>query len=528
MSNSWTLARTFAVRAQEHPRRTMLVADGRSLTYAQVDAKSAALAAALAELGIEEGDRVAIVMPNWPEWIITLIAAARLGATVVPLNPRLSYHELKYQLRHAEVSAVFALERHRGVDYLQIFEDIVTELPDLLYLVTVGDEDLWYDDRIFQFEDLLSSGEGREMAIPDSVDDDSDLAILYTSGTMGKPKGVRLSHRTVVETAVRTGEALEIDPSDRVFVAVPLFTIFGFSIAVGTIAAGATLVLQETFEPEGAVELLEREDVTVIHGVPTMYHLLMRAPGFDPERFPHLRTGVVAGGSVPEDLVRRIRRWCDVQVAYGLTETGPTVTITSFGDPEEKRLTTVGRPIPGVEIKAVDFVTGALHGPEAVGEIAVKGPNVMQGYARMPAETARSFSPEGFFLTGDLGIIDEEGYLRIVGRTRETIVRGGYQIYPREIENMLRAHPAVDDVCVIGVPHDIMGELVCACVVPVEGAVITGGELKEFARDTMADYKLPDLVRFLDAFPMTGSGKVKRRELERMMALEYPAMIGSS
>jgi fatty-acyl-CoA synthase len=237
---------------------------------------------------------------------------------------------------------------------------------------------------------------------------------------------------------------------------------------------------------------------------------------------------VVAGGSVPEDLVRRIRRWCDVQVAYGLTETGPTVTIPRCGDPEEKRLTTVGRPIPGVEIKAVDFVTGALHGPEAVGEIAVKGPNVMQGYARMPAETARSFSPEGFFLTGDLGIIDEEGYLRIVGRTRETIVRGGYQIYPREIENMLRAHPAVDDVCVIGVPHDIMGELVCACVVPVEGAVITGGELKEFARDTMADYKLPDLVRFLDAFPMTGSGKVKRRELERMMALEYPAMIGSS
>ena len=528
MANSWTLACTFAARAREHPKRALLVAGGRTLTYAQADAKSAALAAALAELGIEAGDRVAIVMPNWPEWIIALLASARLGATVVPLNPRLSYHELKYQLRHAEVSAVFAAERHRGVDYLQIFEDIITELPDLLYLVTVGEEDLWYDDRIFQFEDLVSSGEGREIAVPPAVDDDSDLAMLYTSGTMGKPKGVRLSNRTVVETAVRTGEALEMDPSDRVFVALPLFTIFGLSIAVGSLAAGATLVLQDTFEPAGAVELLMREEVTVMHGVPTMYHLIMRAPGFDPTRFPHLRTGIVAGGSVTEDLVRRIRRWCNVQVAYGLTETGPTVTITSFGDPEEKRLTTVGRPIPGVEIKAVDFVTGALHGPEAVGEIAVKGPNVMQGYARMPTETARSFSPEGFFLTGDLGIIDEEGYLRIVGRTRETIVRGGYQIYPREVENLLRAHPAVDDACVIGVPHDIMGELVCACVVPVEGAVITGGELKEFARDTMADYKLPDLVRFLDAFPMTGSGKVKRRELERMMALEYTAMIGSS
>lgn len=184
--------------------------------------------------------------------------------------------------------------------------------------------------------------------------------------------------------------------------------------------------------------------------------------------------------------------------------------------------------LSGVEIKAVDFVTGALHGPEAVGEIAVRGPNVMQGYARMPAETARSFSPEGFFLTGDLGIIDEDGYLRIVGRTKETIVRGGYQIYPREVEDLLRAHPAVDDVCVIGVPHDVMGELVCACVVPVEGAVITGDELKDFARDTMADYKLPDLVRFFDTFPMTGSGKVKRRELERTVSLEYTATIGSS
>lgn len=528
MSTSWTLARTFAARAEEHPDRGMLAAGGRTWSYGQVDAKSSALAAALSELGIEADDRIAIVMPNWPEWVITLLAAAKLGATVVPLNARLSYHELKYQLRHAEVSVVFAAQRHGGIDYLQIFEDIIAELPDLLYLVTVGDEELWYDDRIFRFEDLLSSGEGRAIPLAGDVDDDTDLALLYTSGTMGKPKGVRLSHCTIVETAVRTGEALEIDPDDRVLVSVPLFTIFGFSIVVGALVAGATVVLQDTFDPLRAIELLKREKVTVMHGVPTIYHLIMRAPGFDPAAFPHLRTGVVAGGPVPEDLVRRIRRWCDVQVAYGLTETGPTVTITRFTDPEDKRLTTVGRPLPGVEIKAVDFVTGALHGPEAVGEIAVRGPNVMQGYARMPAETARSFSPEGFFLTGDLGIIDEEGYLRIVGRTRETIVRGGFQIYPREVEDLLRAHPAVDDVCVIGVPHDVMGELVCACVVPVEGAVITGDELKLFARDTMADYKLPDLVRFFDAFPMTGSGKVKRRELERMVSLDHTATIGSS
>ncbi len=523
MSNSWTLARTFGARVGEHPRRVLLQAGGRSLTYGQVEHQAAAMAAALSELGIEPGDRIGIVMPNVPEWIVAMLAAAKLGATVVPLNPGLNYHELKYQLRHAEVTAVFAVERFGGVDYLQMFEDIIAELPDLQYLITVGKEELWYDDRIFQFEDLLSSGEGRPVPTPD-VTDESDLAILYTSGTMGKPKGVRLSQRTIVETAVRTSEALEMDPQDRVLVAVPLFTIFGFSVVVGAIAAGATLVLQERFDPAAALALIERERVTVLHGVSSMYQMLMREPGFDPARIRQLRTGVIAGVPVSEDVVRRIRRWCDVQVAYGLTETGPTVTITRFTDPEDKRLTTVGRPIPGVEIKAVDFVTGALHGPEAVGEIAVRGPNVMQGYSRMPAETARSISPEGYFFTGDLGIIDDEGYLRIVGRSKETIVRGGYQIYPREVEDQLRAHPAVDDVCVIGVPHEIMGELVCACIVPVEGAVITGGEVKEFARDVLADYKTPDLVRFFDAFPMTGSGKVKRRELERVVALDHTAL----
>ena len=520
MANAWTLADVFGRRAAEHPERTLLVSGGRSLSYGQVEARSAALAAALGELGVETGDRVAVNLPNCPEWVIALLALARLGAVVVPVNPRLNYHELKYQLRHAEVSLVFTVERRHGTDYLQLFEDMLAELPDLQYLVTAGEEELWYDDRIFQFEDLLSSGEGRPVPAP-VLDDASDLALLYTSGTMGKPKGVRLSHRAIVETGVRSGEAVEIEPDDRVFAALPFFAIFGFGVAVSALAVGATLVLQDEFDAAGALRLLEEERVTILHGVPTMFHLLMREAAFEPARYAHLRTGVIAGSPVSEEMVRRVRRWCDVQVAYGLTETGPAVAITRFTDPEEKRLTTVGRPLPGVEVKAVDFVTGALHGPEAVGEIAVRGPNVMSGYARMPGETARSFSPEGFFLTGDLGIIDEDGYIRIVGRSKETILRGGYQIYPREVEDQLRAHPAVDDVCVIGVPHDVLGELVCACIVPVEGAVITGEEIKLFARDTMADYKIPDLVRFLDAFPMTGSGKVKRRELERVVALEH-------
>ena len=523
MDDHGTLARLFARRADAHPERPAAIAGGRSVTYGQLASRSSAMAAALSELGIGEGDRIAVNLPNCPEWLVAVVAIAKLGAVVVPLNPRLNYHELKYQLRHAEVSCVFTAERRGGVDYLQLFEQLITELPDLQYLVTVGDEELWYDDRIFQFEDLLSKGEGRRAPAPAGVHDGSDLALLYTSGTMGKPKGVRLTHRAVMETALRSCEAVAVGPRDRVLAAVPFFAIFGFGVALGTLASGAALVLQPEFDAADALRLVEQERVTVLHGVPTIFHLLMREPAFDAARLraAGLRTGVIAGSPVTPELLRRIRRWCDVEVAYGLTETGPTVSMTRPSDPEEKRLTTVGRPLPGVEVMAVDVLTGALHGPhEAVGEIAVRGPGVMLGYARMPAETARSFTPEGYFLTGDLGIFDEDGYLRVVGRRKETIVRGGFQIFPREVEDRLRAHPAVDDVCVIGVPHDVLGELVCACIVPVEGAVITGKEIKDFARDTMAENKVPDLVRFFDTFPMTGSGKVKRRELERTVALD--------
>jgi acyl-CoA synthetase (AMP-forming)/AMP-acid ligase II len=416
-----------------------------------------------------------------------------------------------------------ASDRDDGVDSRALFEGVLADVPALRHLVTVGgDPDRWSDGRLSRFEDLLSTGAGRRPP-PPADDPGGDLALLYTSGTMGKPKGVRLSHAGVIETARLTADAMRVGGDDRVFAAVPLFASFGFGTAIGAIAEGATLVLQEHFDAGDALALLAREHVTVVHGVPTTFHLLMRAPGFDAARVQGagLRAALVAGAPADEELLRRMRRWCDVHVAYGLTETGPAVTVTRPDDPADKRLTTAGRPLPGVEVMAVDLVSGQLHGPtEAVGEIAVRGPGVTLGYARMPDETRRAFTPEGFFLTGDLGILDEDGFLRVVGRRKETILRGGYQVYPREVEDGLRAHPAVEDVCVIGVPHDVLGERICACVVPVEGAVVTGKDLKDFARDAMAEYKTPDLVRFFDRFPMTGSGKVRRRELERVVALD--------
>ncbi|HTT69003.1 MAG TPA: AMP-binding protein [Gemmatimonadales bacterium] len=516
------LADVFDAAAARAPERLLAVAGERRYSYAQLGREAESLAAALADLGIEAGDTIAVCLPNRPEWLATAVAAARLGAVLVPVNPGLGHHELTYQLRHAEASVVVTAESYGDRDFVELFDELVGDLPDVQYLVAVGSGDYWYDDRVFPYRDLVSRG-GRLAAPSGARDADGLFAILYTSGTMGKPKGVRLTHRNVVGTAAAVNEVLALTGEDVVLAAVPFFTIFGTSVAAGAVAAGAGLVLDERFDPAAAVALMARERVTVCHGVPTMFHLLVRERGFARSALPLLRTGIVAGSPVPPDLLAAVRRTCDVEVAYGLTETGPTVTITRPGDAPVHRAETVGRALPGVELKIVDVGTGELHGEEAVGELAVRGPNVMTGYHRMPGETRRSFTPEGFFLTGDLAMLEADGYVRIVGRRKEMIIRGGYNIYPREVEDVLRAHPGVAEVCVVGIPHEVLGEAVCACVVPTEGAILRGEDITEFARRQMADYKVPDLVRFFDVLPLTASGKVKRRELAQVVALEHTA-----
>ena len=492
----------------------------RRLTYAQVSAESSALASGLAALGIEQGDRLAVDLPNWPEWVIALLASARLGAVFVPLHPSLGYHEVRYQLRNTEAVLALASESLGDVDYLELFEDLIGELPDLEYLVSVGREDFWYDDRVFRFSDLVTRGRRASPPIADLDPAAAPLAIIYTSGTMGKPKGSVLTHRNLVHTSLAAIEALQQNDTDRVLAAVPFFTVFGMQVAIATVLSGATLVLDGEFEPGRALDLVERERITLFSGVPTMFQLLMADASIGSRDLSSVRSGIVAGSPVSVDLVRRIRRWNDVQIAYGLTETGPTVSITRFDDPPERREGTVGRPIGEVEVRVVDITSEALHGSEAVGELAVRGPNVMAGYHRMPSATKKSFTADGFLLTGDLALIDDQGYVSIVGRRKEMIIRGGYNIFPRELEDVLRMHPAVESACVVGVPNEVLGEMICACVVPVEGAIVSGDELKDYCREQVADYKAPDWVRFFDAFPMTGSGKVKRQELAQVVGLE--------
>jgi fatty-acyl-CoA synthase len=311
-----------------------------------------------------------------------------------------------------------------------------------------------------------------------------------------------------------------VEEGDVVFGVGSVFNAFGLGMGVlGTMAAGASLVLQERDDPEEALRLLESERVTVYHGVPTSFIMAMREPSRGERDLGTLRTGVVAGAPVMEEVVGRIRGGLvpGICVGYGLTETGTLVSVTRPGDPPAKQLTTVGRPLDGTEVVILD-VDGTVLPEESVGEIAVRGPGVMQGYYRQPGETAQVLTEGGFFTTGDLGMLDEEGFLHILGRRKEMIIRGGFNVYPREVEDRLHAHPAVLDVAVVGLPDEVFGEVSCACIVPVEGAIVTGGEIKDFCREVLADYKVPDLVRFLDSFPMTGSGKVRRVELARMIS----------
>ena len=514
----FTAAAALAHHATADPGRNFLLFRDEWFTCGQIESQAEALAAALHGLGIERGDRIALLLPAWPEFVVTMFAAAKLGAVIVPLNPRLTTPELQYMLRHSEAVAAVTVESYHGTDYLELFEDLLFQLPDLQYLVTVGKDDLWYDDRIFQFEDLISAGTGRDFPGPGVVDDDL-LAILYTSGTTGKPKGVALSHKSLVQATAGTVQAIGLVPDDRIIGVTALFHVFGIGPGIlGSLLSGAALVLQDEFDAGATLDLVERHRATVQYGIPTLFLTELHEQARQPRDLSSLRLGVAAGAPVSEELVREVEKHiCPVLlVAYSLTETSSTVCITRPQDPSEKRRFTVGRPLEGTRVRVLER-DGAELPVESVGEIAVRGPGVMRGYHRQPMETSSTFDDQGYLLSGDVGIVDEDGYVHLVGRRKEVIIRSGFNVFPREVEDRLHSHPAVQVAAVVGVPDEVLGEAICACVVPVEGAIITGQEIKSWCRLTLADYKVPDLVRFFDEFPLTGTGKVRRVELARVI-----------
>jgi fatty-acyl-CoA synthase len=480
-----TVGSALASRATADPNATYLrFGDGR-WTYGQVDSDAEALAAALANLGLAPGDRLALVLPPCPEFVVALFAAAKLGATIVPLNPRLTSAELQYALRHSGAACAVTIEQMGSIDYLALFEELMPQLPELRHLVTVGDEDLWYDDRIFQFEDLVSSGAGRDFGATDIAPTDR-FALVYTSGTIGKPKGVELSHANLVAVAAGTGDALGLRAEDRIVGVSALFHVFGLGPGLlTTLLAGASLVLQDESGAVSTLAAIERHGATVHYGIPTLFVSELAELESRDVDLSTLRLAVVSGAPVSDELVDRLEARLGVAVttAYSMTETASTVSTSRPGDPSDRRRFTVGRPIPGTDVRVLE-TDGSVLPVESVGEIAVR-------------------------------LFDEEGYLQLVGRRKDVIIRSGFNVYPREVEARIESHPAVQEVAVVGVPDPLLGEAICACVVPVEGAIVTGREIVDWCRETLADDKVPDLVRFVDELPRADTGQVRRAELAR-------------
>jgi len=522
--DSYGISAAFYAQREKRPDEIFLRYAGRGWTWAEVARQSHALACSFQHLGIEKGDRVAFTMPNWPELVIAVLAAAEIGAVIVPLNPAYSARDLQFVLRNTDTALVVTAERYGGVEYLELFESLFSELPGLQYLVTVGEEDLWYDDRIFQFEDLVSAGRGHAL-LPETIDPSDPFAILFTAGTASKYKGVVQSSESLMKTAAATAAGLGMTEGDSTLCTVQLFNIFGLGAALLTsIVTGSGLVLQESFNVSGVLDLIESEAPTILHGVPTMFVMLLRDPELGGTDVSSLRTGIIAGAPVASSLVDEVRARLvpEIEIAYGLTETGPTVCMTSPSDMEGRRSSTVGRPLPGVELRILDESEQSLP-VGAEGEVGVRGFNLMSGYYRQPSATRAAMTADGYLKTGDLGSLDEEGYLHIEGRKRDLILRGGYSVHPREVEDHLRSLPAVADAAVVGIPNEVLGELVCACVVLIEGALVTEDEIREMCRPTLAEYKLPDVVHFVEELPRTTAGTSRRAEIARRMRLEIAA-----
>lgn len=506
--------------AAQWPKREALVSGPRRYNFQEILRLAGRCATGLARHGLAKGDRVALIMPNWTEFIITYFAAARLGAILVPLNVRYRRHELEFMLRDSGAKIVVACASFGSFDYIELLKEFQPNLPELAHIVVVGQAQ--GGPGLISWESLLN--EAAQTALPPlSLDPKEDLfIILYTSGTTGQPKGVMLTHYNLVTNGLLMAEGLRSTEQDRYLVMVPLFHIFGISACVlAAYGSGACLVLLDLFSPEAALTLVENEQITIHNAVPTMFILELNHPNFSRFNLSSLRTGIIAAAPAPAEIIKHIRKemGCDVVSSYGLTETSPCLTMTRFEDDDQTRSETVGRALPGVEIKMVNDDAAEVP-PGEIGELVCRSNGVMKGYYRLPEATAAAIDRDGWFYTGDLATIDAAGNIRIVGRKKEMINRGGFKVYPREVEDLYYQHPAVMEVAVVGVSDPVLGEKTMVCVKLKPGQQVEATELREFLRGKLADFKLPDFVRFVNEFPMTSSGKIKKVQLKEELLKE--------
>jgi fatty-acyl-CoA synthase len=487
-------------------------------TYRELWEAVGLAARALIANGVRAGDRVGIWAPNRYEWVIVQYATARVGAILVTINPAYKAAELEYALRKAGVSLLFSARGFRGTDYVAMLDDVSEQCPDLRDIVVLDDE----------WQPFLAEGEtvdpGQVTEREASLDPGDAINVQYTSGTTGFPKGATLSHRNILNNGHFTGEVLRYTERDRVCVPVPFYHCFG--MVLGNLAAmthGACVVVPgESFDASELLAAVQAERCTSLYGVPTMFIASLAVPRLESFDLSSLRTGIMAGAPCPVEVMKQVRARLHIEeitIACGMTETAPLSTQTSVDDPVSKRVTTVGRVHPHVEVKIVDPRSGVVVPRGVAGEQCTRGYGVMLGYWDDLPATSAAIDAEGWMHSGDLAVMDEDGYVSIVGRIKDMIIRGGENIYPREVEEFLYRRPEIDQVEVIGVPSERYGEEVMAWVRPRDGVSVTAEDLIAACRGQIATYKIPRYWKFVDSFPMTVTGKTQKYRM-REIAIE--------
>ncbi|MBV9279903.1 MAG: AMP-binding protein [Chloroflexi bacterium] len=532
--------------AQRHGGVEALVArhQQRRYTYAELDAAVDVVARALMSLGLEVGDRVGIWAPNCAEWALVQFATARIGAILVTINPAYRAPELAYALEQSGVRLLVTAPRFRQHDYRQTLAGLLPELatdhrpmelraqalPQLRQVICLGDEPgrgmmAWAE--LLEHAGRTTMDSLRERAA--TVQFDDPINIQYTSGTTGFPKGATLSHHNILNNAFFMGACQRLNERDRVCIPVPLYHCFGMVLGnLACVAHGAAMIYPaETFDPLAVLETVQEECCTALYGVPTMFIAELEHPAFGRFDLSTLRTGIMGGSPCPVEVMRRVRTQMhmpEVTIGYGMTETSPISFQTRPDDDEEKRISTVGTIHPHVEAKIVDPDTGRIVPRGTPGELLTRGYLVMLGYWNNPEGTAAAIDAAGWMHTGDLAVMRDDGYVNIVGRIKDMIIRGGENVYPREVEEFLHTHPKVADVQVIGVPDPKYDEEICAWVKLKERQAATEEEIRAYCRGQIATYKIPRYVVFVDAFPMTVTGKVQKQQMRAAMRERLPEM----
>jgi len=531
-----TLGGVLEGQVARQPDREFMVYPDRNLrfTYAEFDRRVNGLAKGLLAIGLKKGDHLGIWATNVPDWLTLLFAASKIGVVVVTVNTAYRIHELEYLVKQSDIKALCLIDGFRDSDYVAIVNELVPELkscergrlrsarfPRLENVIFIGPEKhrgMYNTQELLLLGAHTSDAELRRASA--SLSCHEVINMQYTSGTTGFPKGVMLTHHNILNNGFHIGERQKLTEADRLCLTVPLFHCFGLVLGLmAVLTHGATMVVLESFDPLLALASVQKERCTALYGVPTMFIAELNHPMFAMFDLSTLRTGIMAGSPCPMEIMKRViadMKCRDITIAYGLTEGSPVMTQTSTDDPIEMRVSTVGQRLPGIEVRIANPETSAEVPSGTQGEVVCRGYNVMKGYYNLPEATAQAIDKDGWLRTGDLGTMDAHGYFKITGRIKDTIIRGGENISPREIEEYLLRMEGIRDIQVAGIASPKFGEEVGAFVIRKDGATITEEDVRDFCRGTIANFKVPKYVFFVNSYPLTASGKIQKYKLREM------------